>query len=240
MTCVFLPFVLALCVTMGVCSITFNTQGYADVVNPMNFGFDIRGKDWITYKIMACKDFNIRLYFREQVMYRMLLGGWFDTQSRFFAFGTTVDFSGSVLNCTGYLQFWTSWEDGHFKIGRGKVKDADILYNDTAHLIPGVDSFTVNAPSAKWIFEYDNCTGPPDTERMDGVRYQGGFLLKAYSHVSGAFCVTECVIRKRCFSLSFSRADKVCELFTTPINTTDVSLATGWETYIFTDMKLYH
>ncbi|XP_046554971.1 uncharacterized protein LOC124264275 [Haliotis rubra] len=225
--------------SVAVGSITFTTQGLWEFVNPMIFGFDIRGKDWITFRVMACKDFNIKLYFRDQEMYRMLLGGWHNGKSRFFAFGTYEDVSGKVFTCTGYDEFWTSWEDGHFKVGRGNQKDVDILFSDAGYTVPGVDSFTVNAPSGSFIFEYDNCTSPPDIERLEGVRYTGGFVLRTYSNVSGAFCITECVLSNRCFSLSFNRVDSECELFTTPFNATDLSSAPGWESYVFPDIKLY-
>ncbi|XP_067667113.1 uncharacterized protein [Haliotis asinina] len=225
--------------SVTVSSVTFTTQGYNEFVNPMIFGFDIRGKDWITFRIMARWDFNIKLYFRGQEMYRMLLGGWANTKNRFYVFGTHADVPGKVFTQTGFDQFWTSWEDGHFKVGRGSLKDADILFSDAGYTVPGVDSFTVNAPSGSFIFEYDNCTSPPHIEKLDGVRFTRGFVLRTYSDVSRVFCITECVLKNRCFGLSFNGVDSDCELFTTPFNRTDLLSTPGWATHIFPDIKLY-
>ncbi|XP_063442728.1 uncharacterized protein LOC134723027 [Mytilus trossulus] len=130
----------------------------------------------------------------------------------------TVD--GVEMNCSDVRQFWVSWENGELKIGRGSVKDVEIILNVKQDCPYDIENIGLSGGpyDAYWLF---NKTTPIEPEQKQittrGItKYttiNGCPLFRIIStiyNVSLIECMAFCAKLTNCNRVQFTSFDHSC------------------------------
>ena len=119
-----------------------------------DLGLSIQGQTWINLTVETCQDANINLLKNGEAISRIKLGrganSWSNTEK---ADGSIQNVRyDAILNCTEFVPFWVSWDQGNVQIGKGLSRNQDVYMGFTDADFAGIDDVSVGSYSAvaKW------------------------------------------------------------------------------------------
>ncbi|XP_048242378.1 uncharacterized protein LOC124146843 [Haliotis rufescens] len=195
----------------------------------------------LKFKVKACGDANVALQTLYQnsntQMYEVVLGGWSNSKSVFRRCAkcdSLMEYSGAVVSCSQYKQFWTNWVDGTVKVGRGATvgQDEILSYTDpNPHAINYFAAATGWGSSGEWIF--DLCESSLQFKFLqNNAKYDGGTNRDSKIVLSRVDCPVTCLSLIWCQGFSHASSTNTCNMFDGIPPTTALTSATGWETWI--------
>ncbi|XP_071104952.1 uncharacterized protein [Haliotis cracherodii] len=193
----------------------------------------------LTFKVKTCGDAHVALKTLYQnsdtQMYEVVLGGWRNSKSvlrRCAQCDSLVEYSGGVVSCSQYKQFWMSWSDGTVKAGRGGTvgQDEILSYRDPhPHAINYFAAATGWGSPGEWIF--DLCESSLQFQFLqNNAKY--GTNRDSKTVLSRVDCSVTCLSLIWCQGFSHDSSTNTCNMFDGIPAPTALTSATGWETWI--------
>ncbi|XP_046373288.2 uncharacterized protein LOC124146849 [Haliotis rufescens] len=221
--------------------VIFSTSSTHTYHSLFDHGVKQRSHTSLKFKVKACGDAHVALQTLYQnsdtQMYEIVLGGWSNSKSVFRRCAqcdSLVEYSGAVVSCSQYKQFWTSWGDGTVKAGRGGTvgQDEILSYTDpNPHAINYFAAATGFGSSGEWIF--DLCESSLQFKFLqNNAKYDGGTIRDSKTVLSRADCSVNCFSSIWCQGFSHDSSTNTCNMFDDIPPTTALTSATGWETWI--------
>ncbi|XP_067655796.1 uncharacterized protein 5-like [Haliotis asinina] len=204
-------------------------------------GIKRRHHDFFTFKVKACGDAHVALQTNYQnsnlQMYEIVLGGWSNTRSvirRCAQCTILTSYQGTMVSCSQYKQFWTSFVDGTIKAGRGGTvgQDEILSYTDPdPHTINYFAAATGFGSSGEWIFDF--CEPNLLFKLLqNNSKYDGGTTTDSKTVQSRAHCSITCFSNIWCQGFSHDTSTNTCNMFDDIPATTALTSAAGWTTLV--------
>lgn len=118
----------------------------------------------------TCNDAHVGLFpggtpdMATDLMYEIVIGGWSNTKSiirnKKQGFGK-VSASGRYLNCSEFIQFWISWNDGIIQVGQGHEIGGNVFLrweDPVPYAVNYIAISSYNGVTGEWIFGNGKCS----------------------------------------------------------------------------------